>query len=365
MGKEDDKVKLRTIDEDREGSVRVVRLNQGTTEEVEELPTVRVGGKVVPEARLEMATRGELKTRSNEPDIGSLIERDGLVEESEWLEGSASRIPWGWVVLVGCVFVAGIVWSLREVNRADGYREDLMSEAAGILEKEEMEEKNAERVIERIESTVRSYYDSRSVEELLRYVRHPRRVAPLMEKYYEDTPLKAWRVREIVSMDPLTIDYRASFWMVASRLENGEQRQLLVETRDDGEVKIDWETLVCYQPMDWDKFATARPEGYEGDFRVYAEKDHFFSHEFADSDVFASFRLTALDGEEILNGYAGLQGDLGQRISALIEANGGQPTPMILRLKVPEAVRSPRGVEITQLVRPRWLYVESPGEADP
>ncbi len=365
MGKEDDKVKLRTIDEDREESVRVVRLNQGTTEEVEELPTLRVGGKVVPEARLAIATRGELKTRSNEPDIGSLIERDGLVDETEWSEGSGGKMPWGWVVLVGCVFVAGIVWSLMEVNRADSHRVDLMSEAAGILEKEEMEEKNAEQVIERIESTVRDYYDSRSVEELLQYVRHPRRVAPLMEKYYEDTPPKAWRVQEIESMDPLTIDYRATFWMVVSLLENGERSQLLVETGNDGEVKIDWETLVCYQPMDWDQFATARPEGYEGDFRVYVEKDHFFSHEFADSDAYASFRLTAIDGEQVLNGYAGLQSDLGKKISELIEGNGGQPTPMILRLKVPEAVRSPRGVEITRLVCPRWLYVESPGEAEP
>ncbi len=365
MGKEDDKVKLRTIDEDREESVRIVRLNQGTTEEVEELPTVRVGGKVVPEVRLEMATRGELKTRSNEPDIGSLIERDELVEESEWLEGSASKMPWGWVVLVGCIFMAGIIWSLREVNRADSHREDLMSEAAGILEKEKVEEKHAERAIARIESTVRSYYDSRSVEELLQYVRHPKRVAPLMEKFYEETPPKAWRVQEIVSMDPLTIDYRASFWMVASLLENGEQRQLLVETRDDGEVKIDWETLVCYQPMDWDEFATARPEGYEGDFRVYVEKDHFFSHEFADSEVFVSFRLTALDGEEVLYGYAELQTDLGKKITELIDLNGGHPTPMILRLKVPVSVRSPRGVEITRLDCPRWLYVENPGEADP
>ena len=40
------------------------------------------------------------------------------------------------------------------------------------------------------------------------------------------------------------------------------------------------------------------------DFRVYVEADNFYSHEFADSDQWMSFRLTALDSEETLFGYA-------------------------------------------------------------
>lgn len=289
-----------------------------------------------------------------------------MAAESDWSdEVAGGGVPWGWVALIACVFVAGIVWSLVNVNRADSQQKELMSEAAGILEKDELEEKAAEQTIADIERAVRSFYDSRSIEEMLGNVRQPERVAPLMDEYYEDSTPKASRVVEITSFDPLTVENRAVFWLVASRLESGEQSQLLVEATERDGVKIDWETFVCYQPMDWDEFATTRPEGYEEDFRVYVENDHFYSHEFADSETFASFRLSALDGGEILTGYARLEGDLAKSISDFIDQNDGQPTPMILRLKVPEAVRSPRGVEITSLVCPRWLYVEDPEKATP
>jgi hypothetical protein len=44
----------------------------------------------------------------------------------------------------------------------------------------------------------------------------------------------------------------------------------------------------------------------------------------------------------------------------LIDQNGGKPTTLILRLMVPEGLKSPRGVVIEKVTNPRWLYVDSP-----
>lgn len=365
MAKEKESVELRAVDDGDGKESRIYRLHKDAVEEVGILPAVRVGEKLLPEARLEAAGKSERRTRSNEPDVGVLIESDAEQQESQWDTSEQSKgLPWGWMALVGCAFAAGILWSLVEVNRSEERREGLVEEAKGILEKEKEEEMEAETMIATIEKAVKDFHDSRSVDELLRYVRHPERVKPLMERHYGGGPPVPMRLRGIVSLDPLTIENRATFWMVLCEREDGSTGQLLVEVLSPDVAKVDWETSVCYQPMEWDKLAKERPEGYTGDFRVYAETDSFYSHEFADSEVFACFRLTTLDGEDVIYGYAGRGSALASKMERMIQESNGAPVPMILRLSVPENGQSKRGVSIRKLVCPRWLYVESP-EVEP
>lgn len=365
MAKEKEKVELRAVDEDAESRARYVRLGKDAAEELEELPPVRVG-RALPLGRLDAATREELKTRSNEPDVGSLIEREITSSEDPWetpaVEGRT--FPWGWVAVVACLFGAAIIWSLVNVNRAEERRQALTTEALAILEKEKQMDMDASDLIGALERVVRSFFDSRSVEEMRRFVRHPERVGPLMEGYYAAKAPVPVRVVRVLSLEPLTIDMRAAFWMVSCELEGGLQTQMLVEALSEKEARVDWETFVCYQPMEWDEFAKKRPGGYTGDFRVYAEKDHYYSHEFADSEAFDCYRLTALNGQETLYGYVNRSTDHARRIAELVSGREGVGVPMILRLYVPKGVSSPRGVVVLGLVGPRWLFVEEPGKDD-
>jgi len=366
MAKDKEKVELKPVDEEADSKVRLVRLHKDSAEEVAvELPTVRVGGTPFPEARLGVASRDEKKTRSNEPDVGALIEKDVESVEKEWEAPLRRKVPWGWVALVACAFAAGILWSLVEVNRSEGQREDLAAEARSILQKEQEADLEAGRTIASIEKSANDFFDSRSVEEMIRYVRHPERVRPLMEKYYSAKPPVANRVKEISSLDPLTIEDKAVFWMASCELETAGSRQVLVETASDGSAKVDWETFVCYQPMEWDAFAESRPPGYTGDFRVYVEKDNFYSHEFADSWRYTCYRLTALRSEQTLYGYVERNGTLAERLDSLIEKTGEGATPMILKLELPENTLSRQGVLIRKLVNPRWLFVEPPATEEP
>lgn len=363
MAKEKDRVELRPVDEDAEARNRYVRLGRDAAEEREELPPVRVGAKRIDE-KLNPTERDEMKIRQSDPDVGSLIEREMPVADEPWEEArsAGSGFPWGWMAAVACVFGGAIIWSLVSVKGAEEQRKDLKMETLTILEREEQEEMEAVAMIGTLERVAREFLDSRSVEEMLRHVRHSERVAPLMERHYAGQPPHPARVANIISMDPLTIDKRANFWMVSCELKGGETTQMLMEAFTEKEAKVDWETYVCHQPMDWDVFARERPGGYSGNFRVYAEKDHFYSHEFADAEVYDCYRLTALNGLEVLYGYVRRDAKDRALLAELVAANGGRQTPLILELNLPEGLNSTRGVVVKGLVNPRWLYVENPGE---
>lgn len=364
MAKEKENFKLKTVDEEAEKVPRFVRLHRDEVdEEVEELPPVRVGERELPGAFAPGVVREDFKTRSNEPDVGALIETTNTVEPDElWGQVSAGfgKLPWGWAALLGCAFVGAVLWSLYAVNRADKKLEMIVDTSVSIIEKDIQDETDAVAMVTKIEAAAQGFFDSRSVEEMLRYVRHPERVAPLMEKHYGKTAPTPIRIVRILSLSPLTMENRASFWMVSCELKDVETRQLLIEADSESEAKVDWETYVCYQPMDWDEFVKTRPGGYTGDFRVYAEADNYYSHEFHDSNTFVSFRLTALNAEEVLNGYAVRGSDAAESIGGLIAKNGGGVVPMILRLHLPEGLGSKRGIVIKQLVSPRWVFLDNP-----
>jgi hypothetical protein len=96
------------------------------------------------------------------------------------------------------------------------------------------------------------------------------------------------------------------------------------------------------------------------DFRVHVELDNFHSHEFSDANQWTSFRLTALNGDEPLFGYMKSDNEDLQKIMHCLKNNQNGRTALILRLIIPNALQSPRGVIIEKLISPRWLYADSP-----
>jgi hypothetical protein len=365
--KEKQKCELRPVDEEADTNHRFVRLGKDSVEEIEELPPVRVGERISPDLLLNPSGKEDLRTRSIEPDVGSLIEREVQVMEESWATEATTgqTFAWGWVALVACVFAAAILWSLTNLNKAGEESEVLDRATQSVIEKEKQEEIDAETQVSTIERAVRNFFDSRSVEEMLRYVRHPERVRPLMEGYYAESALKPLRFKSFLSLEPLTIDHSASYWAVFCELEGAVQSQLMLESASVNEAKVDWETFVCYQPMDWDEFAKSRPEGYTGDFRVYVKQDELHSHEFSDSSTFDCYRLTALNGDEVLFGYVPRGLGLGLRLDKLTAGKENQEVPMLLRLHVPKDIKSPQGVVIREIVIPRWFFMDNPKEEEP
>jgi hypothetical protein len=228
---------------------------------------------------------------------------------------------------------------------------------------EQQEEIEAARLVERIESCIKRYFATTSIETRARLIRQPERVEPLMREYHASQPVTADRVKTIRMLQPLTLDQRGDFWMASVALEGGTTRSLIIQASNQTEPKIDWETLVCHQPMPWDDFVTRPPTSTSMDFRVYVERDIFHSHEFADPSKWTSFRLTALSSEETLFGYTHAGSAEEQALLEVMQNSGGRRASVILRLVVPEGLRARRSAVIEKVVNHRWLFIDPPADA--
>jgi hypothetical protein len=149
------------------------------------------------------------------------------------------------------------------------------------------------------------------------------------------------------------------FWVVQVEVEDGPPQSILLEQTGDTEVKVDWETHVCYQPVPWDRYAKERPTGTTLEFRVFVQRDVFYSHEFSDSGKWRCFRLTARNATQHVFGYAPAGSELARVLDACCDAAPSNVATVILKLRVPEQSASPRGVVIEKLVEPRWVRIAS------
>ena len=369
MAREEKKpVKLRAVDDEVAPVVKVVRLeNQKTAQNTKEEP-VRLG-RLTPNlepSRLDVPSRDDLELRTHQPVIEVLIDSENFnldhLEEG-WGERSARKhpIPWGWFALIGLTISGAVVWALSHVREADVQADQIRVETESALAKEEREISEAHELVTRIEDSLRYFFNATTVDSLAKMVRQSERVNPLMLKYYMIHPVFRSPLSMVRVLQPLTLENRTNFWIASVVLANGQKHNLVIETEEDGNPLIDWETFVCDQPLPWDEFALERPAGTSLDFRVYVERDMFFSHEFADSDRWLCFRLTALESEETLFGYVAVDSEEAQALLNLLEANAGRKTSMILRLCIPEGLQSRRGVMIEKVISPRWMYLDPPG----
>lgn len=353
MQKKDVQPTLRTVDESPEGEILSAEGESvaGNEEKV----------------RLEVKDRNELKFKTHKPKLDERVEREEVTLEDEWnTEKKPTRLHLGFWIPIGLVFLAGMVWLVFEITQLK--QEDIREQVdlVSLKEREEQAkrleraEQDALQTIETIKNVVRQFYGSGSVDEALQTVRHAERVRPMMEVHYSEKAMERCEVVSFVDMSRLTIESRGGFWVVLTILSSGAEGKLVVEVSSPSDVKVDWETHVCAQPMDWERFVKDRPARYRGDFRVYAEFDNFYNYEFADSGKYQAFKLTALNSYEVIYGYAPRDGQTFRVIDELIRQNGNQKVPVMLRLYLQEGLQLKSGVLIEQIVAPRWLLLDSP-----
>lgn len=369
MAREDKPLKLIPVDDEVVKVTPVIRLDNPETERKErDVKPVKLGAVDEPadvSRRLDLPAKEEVELRTHQPGIDVLIEPEPFnpdLLEQAWGEATVQRnpIPWGWFALIGIAIAGAVIWSLTRVEIADDQVHQLRKETQTVLVDDEKEDREAAALIDRIEGTVRKVFLANSVESLAPLIRHPDRVTPLMRAFYGNKPVYLGKINSVRRLEPLTLDRRGDFWMSTVSLAGEGNRSLIVEILPSGEPKVDWETLVCHQPMKWDDFATQRPTGTSMDFRVYVEQDNFYSHEFSNSAQWVSFRLTALGGDETMFGYAHAGSPEAEQLAGLVRQSGGRPATLILRLAIPQGLQSRRGVVIEKVMNSRWLYIDPP-----
>lgn len=374
MAREEKRIQLRPVDENDPAEKSVIRL--GGTDPV---PTLLPAGRVhrergplppEPNHRLEVPDKDEVELRTHEPSVESIIaptESEEEIMERGWGHEAARHlpIPWGWFALIGLAMAGAMLWGVNSLFEGEDQIEVIRTQVADRFDVEEQEEREAAELIERIETAVRGMFAAGSPEQMARWIRQPERVLPLIRAYYGNGPPDHGTVARFLELQPITLARRADFWAARVRMSTGAKMDLLVEAPADGKALVDWETAVCHQPMPWDEYAKSRPEGRPLDFRVYVEPEVLFSHEFADSSRWSPYKLTTLHGDEMLYGYAPVDGETDSTLHQLLRENRGRPVSLILRLVIPEGLESPRGVVIEKILSRHWVYVDPPPTPSP
>jgi hypothetical protein len=367
MARDEKRIELRPVDDSPPVLEATVHRLESDSSRLRVQP-VRVENKrEAPQVsqRLNLPDKDVVETRTYQPGIEVLIETDTANPdqyEEDWGKASAEQkhIPWGWFALIAILLAVALTWSLSQVRDATTQVEQLKVETATVLKNDAEEELEAAQLVDRIDSAVRGFFRAKSIDGMVSFVRQPERVRPLMEIHYSKTPLVSHTVLNMRRLNPLTLDQRGEFWVASVELDNHETKNLVMEVPEGGAAKIDWETLVCYQPMEWDTFATERPSDTSLEFRVHVQEDHFYSHEFADSSKWACFRLTTLGSKETVFGYAKANGDIARALHDLLARNRGAAFSVIVRLSIPAGLQSRSGVVIEKLMNPRWIYLDLP-----
>jgi hypothetical protein len=352
--------KLRVLDDGDKGPEQeIVRLE---TSGPDFEPVTKVEKAPPPETaeRIEGTAREHFEGRSIEPTIDAILDPQEMAENVErpWGEEGTriAGLPYGWFVLFTVLTLGAAVWSLRSMKKGEEKAVQVQETVREKAEEDELEDAGARELVGAVEATVESYLAANTLERILPLVRDPKRVRPLIEETWAARPPRSARFKRLAMFQPALLDGK-SFWVVRADVEDGPSQNLLLEQTGEREVKVDWETHVCYQPMPWDRFAVERPSGKSMEFRVWAAPDNFYSHEFSDMRKWSCFRLRAKDSDQHVFGYAEAGSETAKVLRSYCAGSRNGAATVILSLRVPEESASPRGVVIEKIVEPRWARV--------
>lgn len=352
--------KLRVLEEeDRSAEQEVVRLKTKGSSFESAAKVARPAAKRSPE-RLEGPVRDHFGGRSIEPGIDAILDPPELAEniESPWggVETRVAGIPHGWFILLVVLALGAGAWSLRSMKHGEAKAEQVNEVVREKVQEDEKADADASNLVAAVEIAVKGYLAADSIEGILPFIRDPERVRPLIEETWAASPRQPLRFIRLGGFQPAMLGSKP-FWVVQAEVKDGPPLHLALEQTGEFEVKVDWESQVCYQPMSWDRFAIERPAGKSMEFRVSAVRDTHFSHEFFDQGSWSCFRLSAKDSEQHVFGYAPTDSEATKALNSSCARSRSGIATVILSLRAPEDGTSPRGVIIEKMVEPRWVRI--------
>lgn len=295
----------------------------------------------------------------NIDEIMRPVSHDPDAIENTW-STQAKTLPTGMVAVI-CFCVLLSATAIVLLIRRNHHVEDIQkSVKRNVITNVETEVRTAQLLVKSIQRTVRRYYQAKTIEEKLRYVRHPEATRPLMEKYYEQHPLESKTCDLITSFEFFTQGDQ-NFWKVLAIQNNNKREWIFLEQVSDTDVRIDWESLVHYQPMSWSDYAKNRPLSAL-DFRISLTPTPYYVGEFADESRWVSYRITAYGYDEVLFGYVVRDSQEHRMIETALQKRSPY---LIATLMIPPDTTVKHAVVIQKIVSDNFIRSDPPKSSSP
>lgn len=310
----------------------------------------------------------DLVVDESERDPGAFVPNVAQLPEDESLylrrgDGKGKKgwkVPTlGWFVFAGLLLGGAIIALEVVLDEPPEPEEKLTVLEVELAEPQQNGEvKKIRNTLEELNSCARGYLKEDTIKGKLAYVRHPKRVRPLMAQYYESHQMEAKEFQQFESYRAVKID-GSSFVVGRVVMVDGSRRALLLEHLENGSFKVDWESDVCYLPVPWDEFVSKRPTEHLV-MRVHARPDNFYAYGF-DEDRYDCFQLTAQGSDDYLFGYTVKGGEASIAMRTFFmqtrKLAGDKAEPVTLLLRFPEDGGSKKCVHIDRMMAPRWIFV--------
>ncbi len=205
---------------------------------------------------------------------------------------------------------------------------------------------------------ITKFFQAKTMEEVIPLSRHPDVVRPAMERWYSR---HEHRQESNIEFNDVKLTGGGAlgsvFYLHLVRFEDDLRvRPIAVEETEDG-FRVDWETAVGYQSIDWKDFRAERPVK-PAHLRVEVQADDYYNYEFHDERMWSCYRLTHPDVDFPLFGFL-------KRYSLMDEwlTHGLRHGPeyYILTLRFPENAQSDQMVHIDDIKQIKWVCPYKPG----
>ena len=276
-------------------------------------------------------------------------------------ESAPLRIPPIFFVLAVAAFLLllGIGIFLAMGGRNRNQLEAAAERAREKIQLAEQERKSARELVSKLSEALDGYASATTIEEKLIFARHPERVRPLMQSYYQTHELTPLSGAQLVNQFTLPIESR-SFVILSAAFDDAPNKIFLTEINNDLSIKIDWESDVCFQPVDISQFIAEKPN-QSTTLRVFANPDNFYVYDFGDSDKYQCLKLTFRDNEEVLYAYTERDSPtelkLREHFKRANQIGKRQPQPLLLKVRFLENSKAEQGVFIEEFISPRWAHI--------
>lgn len=210
-----------------------------------------------------------------------------------------------------------------------------------------------------MEEVLQGFYQCKTVDQMLAYVRAPESVEPLMRKWYASHPIIPTRIEILRSTEGMVsdgvINAPDQLWVTANtvRLIDHQESASVMAERTQNAYKIDWESAIAISEEALGTFLENQP-ATAGEFRIRISPSDYYNYHFEDKEKWDCYRISSENDLFSCFGYIARGSAMARKLNSWWYP-GEVAIPIIAKLKFPTDPQEKNAVEIEEVLQKNWI----------